>query len=410
MVDILKPVSIIMEDGQRFTGLFSLTQDENAVLIGEGAPSIAPNYTGQGYLARSTKQFYTSNNIGQWVPLSIGSSASGVFSLMSDVEFTNLQNNQEIKYVASTGKWINFTPTSGGGGGGGGASLLSELGDVITTSPEEGNVLFHDGLEWINKDLVLNDLFKVSVESESNNEVLAYDSGEWINKELTIDMNSDVELSNSIAPGSALIYDDDYQQWVNTRLELSLMKDIEFGTSSLAPNVGDQLIYIGGPDKRWRNAKGLYRDFIHSRSLLGMAVTNISFQVVPLNVSSIYINKERVRVTVRGSVGRSSAGYVYLSLAGAAINLSSSDDVTPVGTEGLAVVYVASNMDLVSFSFEYTQDTAYGDIYDQYRVTMHSDSAVDVAYLGRRGIDDSILVPTTISLDVYTNDYLAPSS
>lgn len=330
MVDILKPISIIMEDGQRFTGLLSLTQDENAVLIGEGAPSIPPNYTGQGYLARSTKQFYTGNNLGQWVPLSVSSSASGVFSLMSDVDFSSLQNDQQIKYVASTGKWVNFTPSSNGGGGG--STTLDGLDDVYTPNPSEGDLLGFDGLEWTSM-------------------------------EIGIDILSDVNL----------------------------------GTSSNSPDGGNVLMYTGN---EWTNAKGAYIAHTSNINTNQYSVTSDSFEVVAITVTSPYPGDCIERLIISGVVGRSDPGYVYLSLE------SGGYDLTSPSSSGMCVVYVSSNEDLVPFSFEYVQSVTE---LTTYNLTMHSGSTTDTAYIGRRGLDNTIKVPTNIFMMITSNDYHVPS-
>jgi hypothetical protein len=330
MVDILKPISIIMEDGQRFTGLFSLTQDENAVLIGEGAPSIPPNYIGQGYLARSTKQFYTGNNLGQWVPLSIGTSSSGVFSLMSDVDFSNLEDQQEIKYVASTGKWVNFTPSTTGGSG---ATILDELDDVY--------------------------------------------------------------IDSEVPPlGSTLWYQTGINQWVNKELTLDLLLDVGLGTSITAPVDGDYLTYSG---TQWTNTKGTYKIFVRETSIDTHSVSNNMYIDTTVNIDTHYYSESVDKVSVSGVVGRSTPGYVYLNLRDAFNSLE-----TP-GMAGLCVVYVASDMDLVPFHFEYSRPNT-GSTYT-YTLMMHSGSNTETAYIGRRGIDDTIKVATNIFLDTYADNY-----
>ena len=102
---------------------------------------------------------------------------------LDDVNITSPEDDQVLKYDATSGKWINST-----GGGGGGASDLNDLDDVTITSPEENQVLKYDGSQWVNATSPagatnLNGLTDVTIASPASGQALVYNStsDEWEN-------------------------------------------------------------------------------------------------------------------------------------------------------------------------------------------------------------------------------------
>jgi hypothetical protein len=498
MVDILKPVSIIMDDGQSFTGLLSLTQDENAVLIGEGAPGIAPNYEGQGYLARATKQFYTANNLGQWVPLSVSTSNAGNLGLLQDVTVTSLANGQTLTYNTVTGKWINTTipiPTlatltdvgltalsngqvlsyssitgtwiNSSAGGGGGATTLANLTDVDINSLQSSDALFYNALSgkwvngaiptptlygcsdvfislvntgqvltfdfssggWINSNLILDglldvvltapsngqvltyniassswinstpaggggattldELTDVSAASPSNSDILFYAGTEWVNTPLELDRLLDVWMDNPVQ-NEVLYYNGSI--WKDELLTLDLLHDVVIDGSVNTPEV-NQVLKLGSNNK-WTNKQERYVNLLSTKYNTPITLAQATYDSTPIEVNiNFQADTGRARVTVSGSVGRETAGYVYLTL------YSNNDAAYLHSTNtGLCVIYVPSNLTLVPFSFQYV----YQGYDDLLVLHMHSGDALENAHIGRAGINASITVPTFISTDVYS--------
>ena len=71
---------------------------------------------------------------------------------LSDVVISSPANGEILKYNSSISKWVNGT-------GSGGASVLDDLTDVVISSgPTSGDVLQHDGVNWIDAPLDYSDL------------------------------------------------------------------------------------------------------------------------------------------------------------------------------------------------------------------------------------------------------------
>lgn len=135
---------------------------------------------------------------------------------LNDVDISNIQNGQILKYNSTSNKWENandsggsivsvtqrtstgtniaditvdgittqlFAPTSGG------ASSLSGLSDVNVASVTDGQALIYDSTsnKWVNETLNIvddiNDLNDVAISSATNGQVLTYNStsGKWEN-------------------------------------------------------------------------------------------------------------------------------------------------------------------------------------------------------------------------------------
>lgn len=91
---------------------------------------------------------------------------------LSDVNISNLANNEVLKYDGS--EWIN------GIGGSGGASALDDLDDVTFSFPIVANqTLLYNGSEWVNQTLNLNSLGGVSTGTPSLNQVLTFNGTYW---------------------------------------------------------------------------------------------------------------------------------------------------------------------------------------------------------------------------------------
>lgn len=204
--------------------------------------------------------------------VNIGGGGGGVSYLfqLNDVTITSPTNGQALVYNSSTGKWINSTISSGGGAvssvfGRTGAVVavdgdyvLNLLGDVVLTSPTNGQLLQYNGTNWINATVStsggVNNLYQlldVNIVSVANDHVLAYNSstGKWQNKAFTAAPVSSVFGRT----GAVVATDGDYV--------LNLLGDVTITT----PTVGQVLQYNGSI---WVNAS------ISTSGVGGSGVTN----------------------------------------------------------------------------------------------------------------------------------------
>lgn len=77
---------------------------------------------------------------------------------LTDVEITQPpRNGQTLIFDEAEGVWRNRAGGGTGGGTGGGAEYLSDLSDVQTTRPADGQVLTYNGTRWVNGGIVAGD-------------------------------------------------------------------------------------------------------------------------------------------------------------------------------------------------------------------------------------------------------------
>lgn len=98
--------------------------------------------------------------------ISGGEGGASKLSKLEDVNVVGVEDKQVLSYDAATSKWI---PSNG-------ASALEDLTDVTVHTPQSGQVLGHNGTEWVNKLVSLDELNDVdpSMTPEAN-KVLMYD-------------------------------------------------------------------------------------------------------------------------------------------------------------------------------------------------------------------------------------------
>lgn len=129
---------------------------------------------------------------------------------------------------AMFGFWTEYYLSAlGNGGQAGSAIYLSQLADVVLTSPTNGQALVYDAQnqQWVNGTISsgvssLANLSDVLISAPSAGQTLTYDavSAKWQNTSLTTSLLSDIVLS-SISSNQVLIWDSTNSRWVNTSLK-----------------------------------------------------------------------------------------------------------------------------------------------------------------------------------------------
>lgn len=122
-----------------------------------------------------------------------------------------------------------------------------DLGDVVTTSPAEGDVLIYRVAtsKYTTDSLDLAELGDATISAPADGELLAYDSGtsKWLNVDISnynVSELGDISVSSPV-DGEALVWDDYLSMWVNGLPEIDLndLADVTITT----PADGDALVY-----------------------------------------------------------------------------------------------------------------------------------------------------------------------
>jgi hypothetical protein len=82
---------------------------------------------------------------------------------LGDVVITAIADGDGLVWDAATSKWVNAA-----GGGGGGATNLNGLSDVVITSPASGEVLRHNGTNWVDAALTKSDVGLSNVDNTAD--------------------------------------------------------------------------------------------------------------------------------------------------------------------------------------------------------------------------------------------------
>lgn len=137
----------------------------------------------------SEKKTYMMGSDEEWHEINEGSgSGASSMSQLTDVDLTNLEDGQVLKYDEDTQTWKPGDDAS--------ATSLGNLDDVDLTNLQDGQVIKYDGQTetWIPADdstvTTLNDLSDVNVTSATDGQVIIYDS--TTEKWLASDIPSDI--------------------------------------------------------------------------------------------------------------------------------------------------------------------------------------------------------------------------
>ena len=98
-----------------------------------------------------------------------------------------------------------------------GTAELDDLADVAVTTPAAGQVVRHNGTQWVNAAALIDDLGDVAVASPAAGQFLRYDAvdARWENTTANLDALSDVVIAS---PAVAQVVRFNGTNWVNARL------------------------------------------------------------------------------------------------------------------------------------------------------------------------------------------------
>ena len=111
-----------------------------------------------------------------------GQAGSAIYlSQLADVVLSSPTNGQALVYDATNSQWVNGTITSG-------VSALANLSDVLISAPSAGQALTYDAVsaKWQNTSLATSLLSDILLSSIQSNQVLIWDatSAKWVNSSL----------------------------------------------------------------------------------------------------------------------------------------------------------------------------------------------------------------------------------
>jgi len=133
--------------------------------------------------------------------------------VVNEIVFPNLPpatDGQVITQVSGVAAWADIPDQN-----------FAELGDVVITSPNEGDFIRYNSSlnKWVNQSVgdSLAELGDVELTSPANQQFFAYDSGilKWINTSLNLSALTDVNITSPVN-GDTLSYDSGTSKWVNT--------------------------------------------------------------------------------------------------------------------------------------------------------------------------------------------------
>ena len=89
---------------------------------------------------------------------------------LTDVDTGGVADGDLLQYDAGTQTWITISVVELAD-----QITLNDLGDVVITSVQNGDILFWDGSDWVNGGLNLEDLLDVDLTGLADNDFLQYD-------------------------------------------------------------------------------------------------------------------------------------------------------------------------------------------------------------------------------------------
>jgi len=143
----------------------------------------------------------------------------------SEARLTEIPKAGEPVFDTSTNKlYVGDGSTAGGklvsGSGGVGEGSLDDLSDVIVTTASSGQILQHNGTNFVNIAHTLTALTDTTISSPQDDQILKYTGGAWVNAvnegggATSLTGLSDVSTSSAVS-GDALLYDG--SNWANTK-------------------------------------------------------------------------------------------------------------------------------------------------------------------------------------------------
>jgi hypothetical protein len=180
---------------------------------------------------------------------------------IGNVVITTPSDNQFLRYDGTN--WVNETVDLDG------ITTLSDLTDTDITSPTSGQILTYSQSisGWVNFELPdlmanvdLTDISDVNITTPADNQFLRYNGTEWVNETVAISSTTPTQDTAPASPSDGdlwwdsvngklkIYYDDgDSQQWVDASptpaSKLSELTDVDLITDT--PTIGDILVFDG---------------------------------------------------------------------------------------------------------------------------------------------------------------------
>lgn len=169
-----------------------------------------------------------------------------------------------------------------------GYRFLNELEDVALHNTSDGEYLFYNGSQWLNKQIEINDISEIVVTTPTNKQYLTYNGSEWVNKLIDLDELADVDVYTQ-SSGDFLTYNG--SQWVNKTINVDDIVEINV----LTPLDKQYLTYNGS---EWVN-KFIELDELSDvtintpqdrESLIYDSVNNVFINTTPLLTDNSDVN------------------------------------------------------------------------------------------------------------------------
>lgn len=167
---------------------------------------------------------------------------------LSDLTDTSISltptNGNYLRYDANTSTWVDQAAD---------AITVNDVGGIVLTVPQAGEVLTYSGSNWVNQaipvqDKSMPDLLDVNFPvNPAEGDILRYRTGTWTNEPL-------IELNVSVPTvGQYLRYNDATLKWENQAADTVALNNLTNVNIAPTPANGDALIYnsISG---NWENA------------------------------------------------------------------------------------------------------------------------------------------------------------
>ena len=162
------------------------------------------------------------------------------FSVLNST-ISNVQDGQSWVYNGSNSKWENTT-TAGG--------TIQTLSDTNITNLSDNQILKYDNAssKWLNENNNLENLNNITLSNTADNEVLKYDnaSSNWINEAVKLNEIFDVNIT-SLQNGEVLKYNNSTSKWENANNTDTLDELSDVGISN--PAIKHTLVYNNSTSK-----------------------------------------------------------------------------------------------------------------------------------------------------------------
>jgi hypothetical protein len=149
--------------------------------------------------------------------VNIDGTAGGAVSLLGGssfkIPYQSGTNTTAFIDAPTSGTYLKYTTADGFtwssvSVGPGGAAVLTDLTDVLLSTPVSGQILKYDGDHWINSDFTagainLSDLTDATISSPTNGQVLKYNGTKWVNGTATVGVTS-ITVNDTTVSGLSL--------------------------------------------------------------------------------------------------------------------------------------------------------------------------------------------------------------